>query len=492
VNPAVPVIFGLGLAALLSSVVLFLVCPFERFVGVRYLERSNVSRRVRVGLWCSLLPTALALAVFLIWRERSPGVATVSVLVTWVGTLFSILFVLLRIFSVFTTVSTMGVVLGVGSLVVVLSVTSGFEREFQDKVLGVNAHLIVTAYGIERDMGDAEREAEANMKKLRSLPNLVRMTKFSFSAGEVMIGRVGANLKGIDLGDGSPELRQARIEGSVDDLGRPATCPGETGTAPGRIFLGVELAKRARAKLGDCIHVLIPFSVGENQGTPNHFPFKVVGIFRMNFNEYDARLAFVPLEDARRLGNARQSVFGIELRFTDPLLALGMQDEIERRLGPEPRIIDWKTLNHNLFTALGMQKVAIGLILCLIILVAGFNIISSLMLVVMSKFREIAILGAMGARTGSVLRVFLVAGSFVGFAGIGLGILFGLVTCGLAALYQYQLDPKVYLIARLPVEISVAEVLFVAATTHLICFIFTIPPALKARKLKVVDGLRYI
>jgi lipoprotein-releasing system permease protein len=494
VNQVILAIFGAGLLALATSVVLFALFRFERFVGVRYLQRSHISRRVRVGLWCSLLVTAVGLALFLATRGHQREVATAAVVMTLLGALISILFVLLRIFSVFTTVSTMGVVLGVASLVVVMAVTSGFEREFQEKVLAVNAHLIVTAYGIERDMGEAEREADDIMKKLRTLPGVVRMAKFSFSAGEVMIGRVGANLKGIDLSDGAPELRAALLPGggSVDDLGRPASCPDAGASAPGRMLVGVELARRARVKVGDCVHVLVPFSSGEAEAAPTPFRFKVVGIFRMGFNEYDARLAFVNLEDARRLGNARQSVFGVELRFRDPMLALSSQDEVERRLGPEPRIIDWKTLNHNLFMALTMQKVIIALVLGIIIVVAAVNIVSSLTLIVLSKFREIAILSSMGARAASLLRIFLVGGSFVGFAGTILGIVYGLVVCGLARLYGYQLDPKVYLIAQLPVEISVREILFVAATTQLICVVVTLYPALRAARLRVVDGLRYL
>ena len=161
-------------------------------------------------------------------------------------------------------------------------------------------------------------------------------------------------------------------------------------------------------------------------------------------------------------------------------------------MGPESRILDWKTLNHNLFMALTMQKVMIALVLAIIIVVAAVNIVSSLTLIVLSKFREIAILSSMGARAGSLLRIFMVAGSFVGFAGTSLGIFFGLTVCGLARLYGYPLDPKVYLIAQLPMEVSIKEILFVAATTQLICVLVTLYPALRAARLRVVDGLRYL
>jgi lipoprotein-releasing system permease protein len=218
----------------------------------------------------------------------------------------------------------------------------------------------------------------------------------------------------------------------------------------------------------------------------------VVGLAAFGFQEYDARLGFIPIEDASRLGNARQSIFGVELRFSDPMLALRMEDQVEARLGPDRRIIDWKTLNKNLFTALAMQKLIISLLLVLIIVVAAFNILASLMLVVLSKVRQVAILAAMGARRGSLLRVFLVSDSIVGFVGTGLGILYGLALCGLAALYGYPLDPKVYLIARLPVEISAREILLVAGATQLISLLATLYPANRASRQQVVDGLKYV
>ncbi len=483
-------VLAAGLLALGTGALLFAAFRFERFVGVRYLERAQPSRAVRLGLPVALAATAAGIGLFFATRGEARFLQTVGIVASLAGVLVVMTFVLLRMFSVFTTVSTMGVVLGVASLVVVMAVTSGFEREFQDKVLAVNAHLIVTEYGIERDMGQAEKWADESMKKLVGTPGLERMAKFSFSAGEVMIGRVGANLKGVDQADGAPELRRATLSGSVDGLWKPATCPGVE-SVPGRIMLGVELQRQLRAKVGDCVSVLVPFAGHKVDAAPESFPFKVVGTYQLNFNEYDARLAFISLEDAHRLGNARQSIFGIELRFADPMVAMKMQEEIERRLGPDPRIIDWKTLNHNLFMALTMQKLIIALVLGFIIVVAAFNIVASLMLIVLSKVREIAILSSMGARGLSLLRIFLVAGSFVGFVGTGLGIVYGLTVCGLAWLYGYPLDPKVYLIARLPVEISARELLFVAAATQLICFVATLYPAARAARLKIVDGLRY-
>jgi lipoprotein-releasing system permease protein len=445
-----------------------------------------------------MVALGLSLLVVFFAHGHHRGLETAATVGALGSGLAVVLFMLLRLFSVFTTVSTMGVMLGVSSLTVVLAVTSGFDREFKDKVISVNAHIIVTTYGIERPVEEAEEEARQVRKKLAGLPGLLRISRFSFTAGEVMIGRVGANLKGIDLEDGAPELRRALQEGSVDDLAKPAHCPDLTGASTslaqahvGRIILGNELARKIRAKVGDCLQVLVPFS-GNMESLPSASSFQVVGIFSFGFNEYDSRLGYIHLDDARNLGNARQSIFGEELRFSDPIKALELEEEVETRLGPDMHIINWRTLNRNLFTALGMQKLAISLFLLVIIIVAAFNILASLMLIVLSKVREIAILNSIGAKQGAILRVFLVAGCIVGFIGTGLGIAYGLGICGLAQFYGYALDPKVYLIAQLPVDVSGHELVLVAGVTQIICFLATLYPAWRAARQPVVQGLKSV
>lgn len=483
---------ALGLLLALGLGELFAL-GLERFVGLRYLHRARRVRSAMVGLAVSLGIVGLGMLAFFLARGQSRTVETLAVVTILLGGLGAVASFLLRLFSVFTTVSTMGVVLGVASLIVVLAVTSGFEREFQDKVLALNAHLIVIPYG---DVDIDSPEADRIQEKLRGMPGVVRMAKFLFSAGEVMVGRVGANLKGIDLAQGADDLRRALIEGSIDDLERPATCPLPAGAAGapvsgvGRIILGAELAHRLRVKVGGCTSIMVPFSSAEGTAPPS-FLFKVVGLFRMGFNEYDTRLAYVSLTDARKIASARGSVFGIELRFADPHRALTMSKEVKRRLDAPYRVIDWKELNHNLFMALTMQKVIISLLLVLIIVVAAFNIIASLTMIVLSKVREIAILKSMGANSGMVARIFLVGGTTVGAIGTGLGILYGLLVCLLARLYGYPLDPKVYLIGQLPVQITASEIVVVAAATLAICFLATLYPSLRASRLKAIDGLRY-
>ncbi len=496
-----PVVTGLLVALVLGGMVGLYRRPFERFAGLRYLHRTQNPRRARrlqIGMVIAVAAGLGGLGLFFFARGRNRTVETVAILIVLACGLAVVLFFLLRLFSVFTTVSTMGVVLGVTSLIVVLAVTSGFQREFQEKVLALNAHLIVIPYG---DVDVDSVEADEIETKLRDLPGVVRRAKFLFSAGEVMIGNIGANLKGIDLDQGADDLRRALIDGSVQDLAKPAHCAVAAATATatddggrveaaGRIILGNELAHRLRLKIGDCVSIMVPFS-NAGDAAPPSFLFKVVGRFQMGFNEYDTRLAYVSLADARKLASARQSVFGVELRFADPQQAIPMAKEVRRRLDGPYRVVDWQELNHNLFTALKMQKVIISLLLVLIILVAAFNIIASLTMIVLSKVREIAIMKSMGAPSAMLARLFLVAGTSVGGVGTVLGIACGLMVCGLAQLYGYPLDPKVYLIGRLPVDIAPREIVAVAAATLAICVLATLYPSLRASRMRAVDGLRY-
>ena len=493
----IKVILGLGLVATVASLV-FLRSTFARFVGFRYLLRARRSRAANLGMVVSAAITGAGLITLFAARGHTRSLETLGVIASLLGALVLLLFVLLGMFSVFTTVCTFGVVLGVGSLVVVLAVTSGFEREFENKVLAVNAHLLVVNIS-EPTLETRERAADEYLAKLKGLPGLRKLAKFSMSTGEVMVGRVGANLKGVDPRSGAEELRASMVAGTADDLWKPARCPGvgeqmggPTGAEwVGRVVLGAELGHRLRAKVGDCISLLVPFSGADIASAPTGFMFKVVGLFRLGFHEFDTRLAYTSLEDARHMARARLPLFGVELHFHDPRRALTVEPEVVARVGYEPRVMDWETLNHNLFTALETQKLLISLCLMIIILVAAFNILASLTIIVMSKTREMAILSTIGARRRTLMRLFVVAGSLVGFVGIGLGVLYGLAVCGLASIYGYALDPKVYTIARLPVDVSGTEILFVAASTQLVCVLAAIYPAVRASRLKVVDGLRF-
>jgi len=492
------IVVGLALTWILTEL---LKLGLERLVGFRYLHRRRRDRGAIIGLAAGLALMVASGVLFAVGHHLNArgsqiaglarGLQTAGVSGVLTGAQVAMWSFLLRVFSVFTTVSTVGVVYGVASLVVVFGVTSGFEREFQDKVLALNAHLIVQAYG------DADFEEMNDIqKRLKDMPGVVRMAPFLFSAGEVMIGRVGANLKGIDLQTGADDLRHSLQQGAVEDLAKPASCvlpgttPAKTTADVGRIAIGAELARKLRVGMGDCIPIMVPFSSGAAD-MPASYLFKVTGIFRMGFNEYDTRLAYVSISDAQRLANVRRLVSGVELRFSDPMMALTASHEVQKRLGSPHHLVDWKELNGNLFRALLIQKVFIALILVMIVVVAAFNIVASLTMIVLSKVREIAILQSMGAPDSMVARIFLIGGTTVGMVGTALGIGYGLLFCLLARLYGYALDPHVYLIGELPVQIRPEEIIGVATATILISYLATLYPARRASRLNPVEGLRY-
>ena len=245
----VALLLGWALAELLTY-------DLERLVGFRYLHRGRRSRWAPHALAVGGALVAAGVVMFVAAHGRARGIETAGIVGILVGGLIMVVAFLLRAFSVFTTVSTMGVVLGVAALVVVFAVTSGFEREFQNKVLALNAHLIVQAYG------DADFEELADIqRRLAGMPNVVRMAPFVFSPGEVMIGRVGANLKGIDLRDGADDLKRTLVQGSIENLARPASCPlpattpRKTSDDVGRVAIGVELARKLRKNVGDCVPI---------------------------------------------------------------------------------------------------------------------------------------------------------------------------------------------------------------------------------------------
>jgi len=225
---------------------------------------------------------------------------------------------------------------------------------------------------------------------------------------------------------------------------------------------------------------------------PRTRKFTVTGIFYSGFDEYDRRLMYTSLGDTQELVGRGDQVMGVELKVKD----VDRADEIARRLedklgGPPYQVQDWYELNHNLFTALNLQKLALVIILTLIIIVAAVNMVSALTMMVTDKTREVAIMKSMGANNQSVSLVFQVAGVAIGGAGTIIGVAFGLYTCFVVSHYGYRLDPKVYLIDRLPIEVRPLEVLLVAGITMLISVIATIVPSQSAAALRPVEGLRY-
>jgi lipoprotein-releasing system permease protein len=217
----------------------------------------------------------------------------------------------------------------------------------------------------------------------------------------------------------------------------------------------------------------------------------VAGIFYSGFDEYDRRVLYIPLSEAMELYGQRKQVQGIELKLADVERAGVISAKLEQKLGDAFQVQPWDELNRNLFTALTLQKIVLVIILTLIIAVAAFNMVSALTMVVIDKTREIAILKSMGATSSGIARLFQVVGLVVGGIGTGSGLIIGLVLCAVMSRYNYPLDPRVYLIDRLPISVNPFEVALVAGITMVIAALATLFPAAQASSLTPVEGLRY-
>ncbi len=468
----------------------------ETFVGWRYLFRQRRSRTAMIGTLAFGLLAAASLGAFL-GRTWPPGSTAPGVLaVAGILALYCFCtFLFLNFFSVFTTISMTGVFWGVSALTVVLSVTSGFQGEFQAKVLGVNAHILVMKYGLDF------AEYRDVINKIEKVPG-VKKPVAPFVFNEMMIGhnaiRSGTIVKGVLPAKAAQvlDIKDKMIDGTLDALDHPLPAR-DGGAALPQILIGKELAKKLHARVGDRVVLMAPSgldpSLWQAEGkAPKVREYRVGGVFYSGFDEYDRRLVYVSLGEAQALLEGGDVVTGVEMQIDDVYKSREIARDIDRALGGSPyRIIDWRELNHNLFTALRLQKFALAILLFVIILVAMFGVIATMTMLVIDKTREIAIIKSIGMRSSSVAGTFQAAGMTIAALGTGAGVGIGLAVCALLRRYSYQLDPRVYLIDRLPVQVNLDEILIIAGVTLAISFFATLIPSLRAAGLRPVEGLRY-
>ena len=464
---------------------------YEAKIGWRYLYGGKKDKFLLMLAGGSAVVSAIGLAI-LMMSSGNP----VGVLMFVLGLIATAVFVLLSLFSVFTSVSILGVALGVAALTIVLAVTTGFQKQFRDKVLGVNAHVIVlkanNTFAEYRDVMKTAQEIDSDVLAVQ--PFIFAEMLVTRGKGELS----GVAIKGIDpkLVRGVLDLEQHMIEGSVDTL---AQDPSKR--APGvlpPIIMGKELAHKLKAKVGDDVTVVVPLSnidfdtFRAKSSAPRTRRFRVCGIFYSGFDEYDRRLMYTALQDTQDLVGRGDQVMGVELKVKDVDRAEEIAERLEKALGGPPyQVQDWYELNHNLFTALNLQKLALVIILTLIILVAAVNMVSALIMMVTDKTREIAILKSMGATSRSVAWTFQIVGIVIGSIGMIIGVVLGLAICYVVSSYGYHLDPKVYLIDKLPIEVRWFEVVLVSGITMAVSVLVTLFPALSASALRPAEGLRY-
>jgi lipoprotein-releasing system permease protein len=264
------------------------------------------------------------------------------------------------------------------------------------------------------------------------------------------------------------------------------------------VVVGATLATNLDIEVGDRVNVISPLAGLDTSmwsarpSTPRSREFRVIGIFEAGFQEYDTRLVYVDLYEAQRFFDQGDTVTGVEIRLHDIDVAPGVARQLERELGGGPfHTMDWEELNHNLFTALEIQKVMLSLVIATIIVVAAFCVIATLIMMVLEKKREIAILKAMGAKDGSILGIFMVQGTVIGGLGTLLGLALGGGVVAYLSRYEFPLDPKVYLIDHLPVRSSPMEFVITVAVALAICTCATLVPSWWAARLLPADGVRY-
>ena len=457
-------------------------------IGWRYLYSGQRDHAMIVGAGVSVVVGLIGLVLMLAGIGGPVGVFALVL-----GMISASVFGLLAVFSVFTSVSVLGVAFGVAALTIVLAVTTGFQRQFEDKVLGVNAHVIVmksqTTFAEYRDVMDKAKKID---------PDVLAVQPFIFQEMLVTRGKgelSGVAMKGVDpkLVRGVLDLDSHMIEGSIDALAQ-ATPAGQ----PPPIIIGKELAHKLKAKLGDEVTVVVPLSnldwdtASMRSTAPRSRKFRVAGIFYSGFDEYDRRLMYCSLKDTQDVVGRGDQVMGVEMKVKNIDRAKEIAEKLEKALGGPPYTAeDWYELNKNLFTALKLQKLALVIILTLIIIVATVNMVSALTMMVTDKTREIAILKSMGSTSGMVARVFLVLGIAIGGVGTVIGMAIGLVTCYVVHAYGYHLDPKVYLIDKLPIDVVPIEIVAVVGITLAISLVATLFPSQSAAALTPVEGLRY-
>jgi lipoprotein-releasing system permease protein len=390
--------------------------------------------------------------------------------------------------SLITILSISGVTVGVMALIVVIAVMSGFESDLKSRILGGQSHVVLMRYG--GTLSDYRRV----IKDVEKIPGVEAATPFIYT--QIMLrsssGISGAVLRGVDPESAGRVIKSLdRI--SFQDGSNVSQGQKKKISLPG-IILGKELAKNIGVSKGDMVFLISPRGTLSPIG---HIPamrrFKVTGFFESGMYEFDGSFAYINIVDAQKMLRMGDTVTGIEVRVKDIYQAKNISERIVKQLGFPFWAKDWMQMNKNLFTALKLEKTVMFVILTLIVLVAAFNIASTLIMMVMGKKKDIAILKAMGATDRSIRKIFVFKGMVIGTIGTILGVCLGFILCTLLKHYNIiELTGDIYYFTTtLPVKLEILDVFLIVAATMVVCFFATLYPAHQASKLHPVEAIRY-
>ena len=406
--------------------------------------------------------------------------------------------------SIITFISIFGIFLGVAALIIVLAVMNGFEEDLRAKILGIKSHIEVTA-----NMAGPIKNYTAVRETIDKIPGVVASTPFIYTQAMIRSGNgvTGVVIRGLDTQTAPKVLNLGKIrEGQLEYLNKipdgvlkelSAEDKGLTG-----IMIGKEMARNLGLFLYDTITIISPTGgIATPMGmVPRMKKFVVVGIFESGFYEYDSTLAFLSLKSCQEFLDMGDTVSGVDIVVHDIYKADVIARNIQSKLGFPFFAQNWMQMNKNLFSALKLEKRVMFIILSLIVLVAAFNIISALIMIVMEKNKDIAILKSMGATAATIMKIFIYQGLIVGVVGTFFGCIAGLtialnlqkISLLVEKIFNFKILPgDVYYLSELPSKVNYSDVVVIVIGTLLICFLSTIYPALRASKLDPAEALRY-
>lgn len=393
--------------------------------------------------------------------------------------------------SVITIIAIAAVSMGVASLIVVLAMMTGFRQEFQAKILSGTAHLNLSL----KDRQPIENYREL-VKRLSSLPH-IRSASATLYQRVLVQGEKdteGAVLKGVDMSAprNASEVFQFTVEGDPQSLAEPETDP-DSGAKIDRMILGRELARIVGLKVGGIATVISPQGHLTPVGlAPRYRDFKVAGIFASGLSDYDETWAYISLEAAQRLSGTEDVAEVIQMKVDDVDAVKQIGAEMLAAVGDDYEVQDWQQLNAPIYSALSYEKYLTGIALLIVIGIAALNIITVLIMIVMEKHKDIAILKSMGATNRSVMYLFMAQGVSIGIVGIIIGVALGTGFCYFANGHHWiKLPAGAYALDYLPFHATVFDVVIVVAVTIAISFLSTIFPSLSAARLNPVEALRF-